>query len=164
MLLTRDYIAGLLAQDLGTWWFTQSGHIPDDPMGAFWALVDQHSPTPEVARYLEILYQADGLNLSRVPTACQCLVCTEKAEFDEGCRYNGIPPVARMMGNLDVELVAQFWNLPYTVFALAVLHKRYRTRGELKAQYGDSEDRHPTGSKAERMAAASMHALRANNG
>lgn len=163
-MLTREYIGGLLAPDLGAWWLAHAGHVPDDPVSAFWALVSEYAPNGDVERTLEITHKAEGLNLGLVPMACKCLVCTEKADEDDACLYADISTSARMLANLDVELVAQYWDLPYTLYAVAVLQKRYRIRGELKVRYDAGEDAPPSSTKAERMAASSLHLLRRNNG
>jgi hypothetical protein len=73
MLLTRDYIEGLLTSDLPAWFAMHFGVIPDDVVAEFWALVSRNDPSASVEKALEISYRASRLDLSKVPLACQCL-------------------------------------------------------------------------------------------
>ena len=165
MLLTRDYIEGLLTSDLPAWFAMHFGVIPDDVVAEFWSLVSRNDPSSSVEKALEISYRASRLDLSKVPLACQCLKCTEKATQDDACLYSGIDNASRGLANLDPHLVAEFWDLPYTLFALAQLKSAYKLRGELAARYCDGEtDEEPGKTKAERLASASLHQLRRNNG
>lgn len=165
MLLTRDYIEGLLTADLPAWFAMHFGIIPDDVVAEFWALVARNEPSPDVEKALKISYKAGRLDLSKVPLACQCLKCTEKAPEDDACLYAGLSDAARGLANIDPHLVAVFWDLPYTLYALASLKQSYKIRGELADKYCDGEaDEEPGKTKAERLAAASLHQLRRNNG
>jgi len=48
MLLTRDYIEGLLTTDLPAWFSVHVGIIPDDVVEEFWAIVARSEPTSDV--------------------------------------------------------------------------------------------------------------------
>jgi hypothetical protein len=165
MLLTRDYIEGLLTTDLPAWFSVHVGIIPDDVVAEFWAIVARSEPNADVEKALCITYKAGKLDLSKVPLACQCLRCTEKADADDACLYLGIGSASRGLANLDPHLVAEFWDLPYTLYALAQLKSAYKIRGELAAKYcAEEADEEPGKTKAERLASASLHQLRRNNG
>lgn len=162
-MLTREYIGGLLAHNLGTWFFAYAGRIPDDPLAEFWALVALHEPSPDVEKVLRISYKADGLDLSKVPLACQCLKCTEKAPEDAACLFADISDAVRGLANLDTHLVAEFWDLPYTLYALANLQKQVQIRAELKRMYdADGTASNTASTKAEKIAKASIHQLNRN--
>lgn len=162
-MLTRDYIGGLLAPNLGVWFFAYTGSTPLDPQAEFWAMVARNEPSPEVEQVLRISHKADKLDLSKVPLACQCLRCTEVATEDDACLYAGLSDAARGLANLDPHLVAEFWDLPYTMYALANLQKQMRIRGELKVMYdADSSASDVPTTKAEKLAKASIHQLNRN--
>ena len=154
-LLTREFVSGLLARgsELDDWLEVRgAGSGPS----AFWDYVNLFDPGPEVWRVHRIAFGLDKLDLDKVPLGCKCLACTGKAASDPDCRFQDVPTEAKTIANLDPQLLAMFWDLPYYVYRLAEMKRDAEIQQALVLHYCDDDGK----TESERRAEASRASLR----
>jgi hypothetical protein len=157
MLLTRDYFAGLISSgpELQAWCDVR-GTTPNK----FWEYIQRHSPPADTWSVYEISFKLSRYDASKIPTACGCLACRGMAEEDAACLYATVSRATRTIAELDPSLLAEFWDLPYYVYALARMEKAARTMAELAARYCSETSEFETKTRSQLIAEASRASLR----
>lgn len=160
-LLTREYFFGLTARDseLDSW--CESKGITRE---LFWDFVLSQSPDEKVWEVLHVRHDLKRYDKRKVPTSCECQACKGDLTEDPACLYAQMPKFAVTIANIDAELMARFWDLPYYLYALATMQKTARDMSFAADVYCKGSGKFEEKSKSQLLAERSRSALRSSCG
>lgn len=126
IMMVSDFYLGLISDSTDPTWCHAMGLPGENPPEEFWELVHAHSPDDEVIESIQITYGITNYDPKRVKSeyGCQCLQCSGiQKEEDPDCLYTGVSKAARVLAALDPDLLRQYWNMPYYLYALALAQR-----------------------------------------
>jgi len=91
----------------------------------------------KLTQCLSLTYGADKLDREKIPRACVCDACTGRSARSSDCRFEeaGVPSLTRLVSAQEADLIASMWDLPYSLYHLAVETRKAERLGQLASIY-----------------------------
>lgn len=86
---------------------------------------------------MQLVYGVDKLDTTKIPKTCACDACAGYALTSTDCRFSevGATHLTRLIVAQEPDLIAQMWDLPYSLYYVALEQRQASRLGALAQHY-----------------------------